>query len=91
MIEVIAFIFVFIIAVLLIKFINRTVTIEEARTNGIEKARAYIKAPVLLEDYAEVMGVSKDEVAALIEQGEMQAYKWNQYTFVENNPGPKQA
>lgn len=85
MIELISFFVVILIAWLLIKFISRKFSIEDARTKGVEKAKAYLKSPILVEDYVESKGVSKAEVDLLIGQGKIPAYSWHGYTFVEND------
>jgi hypothetical protein len=63
---------------------SREATLEEARTIGLQKARAHIHSPILLEDYAEARGIPKEELDSLIEQGEIPAYRWRQYTYIEN-------
>lgn len=85
MIELIFFIVVILIAWLLLKFLNREPSIEEARSIGVDKVKPHLKTPVLVEDYAESKGISKAEVDSLIGQGKIPAYSWHQYTYVEND------
>ena len=85
MIEIISFIVVMLIAWLLIKRLNRKITIEEARSRGIEEVKHHLKNPVLVEDYVASRQISKAEVDSLIRQGKIPAYSWHQYTYVEND------
>jgi hypothetical protein len=68
---------------LVVMYLRRNVTIEKARTRGLEVMKQHLKNPVLLEDYAEAKGLSKAEVDALVRQGKITAYQWYQYTYVE--------
>ena len=63
---------------------SREATLEEARTIGLQEARSHIHSPILLEDYAEARGIPKEKLDALIEHGEIPAYRWRQYTYIEN-------
>lgn len=85
MIEVISFFVVIIIAWSIIRLINREMTIDEARTKGVERVKLHLKNPVLVEDYAESRGISKAEVESLIDHGKITAYSWQKYTYVEND------
>ena len=85
MIKLISFIIVILIAFLLLRFLNKKTTIEEARNKGLEEAKAHLMNPVLVEDYVESKAISRDEVDALIRQGKISAYNWRQYTFIEND------
>ena len=68
----------------LFRMSRREATLEDARTIGLQKARSHIHSPILLEDYAEARGISKEELGSLIEQGEIPAFRWRQYTYIEN-------
>jgi len=63
---------------------NRKATLEEARTIGLQEARSHIHNPILLEDYTQAKGIPMEELESLIEQGKIPAYRWRQYTYIEN-------
>jgi len=75
---------VMLVAWSLFRMLNREATIEEARTIGLQKASQHIHHPILLEDYIAAKRIPKEEMVSLIEQGEIPAYSWRQYTFIEN-------
>ena len=75
---------VMLVAWSLFRMLNREATLEEARTIGLQKASSHIHNPILLEDYTEAKRIPKEELDSLIEQGEMPAYRWRQYTYIEN-------
>lgn len=66
-------------------YLRKEVSLEKARTKGIEAAKVHLKNPVLLEDYVAARGVPKTEVEALVSQGKIPAFNWYQYTFVESD------
>lgn len=79
------FIFVvLLVAWQLFRMSSRETTLEEARTIGLQEAMSHIQSPILIEDYAEARGIPKEDLDSLIEQGEIPAYRWRQYTFIEN-------
>jgi len=84
-IKIISFILVILIALLLIRFLNKESTIEEARTKGLEEVKPYLNNPILVEDYVETKGVTQAEIDSLIRQGKISAYNWHQFTFIEND------
>jgi len=63
---------------------SREATLEEAQTIGLQEARLHIQSPILLEYYAETRGISEETLVSLIDRGELPAYRWHQYTYVEN-------
>ena len=75
---------VLLVAWQLFRMSSREATLEEARTIGLQKARTHIHSPILLEDYAEARGIPKEEMDSLIEHGGIPAYRWRQYTYIEN-------
>ncbi len=75
---------VLLVAWQLFRMSSREATLEEARTIGLQKARLHIHSPILLEDYAEARGIPKEQLDSLIEQGKIPAYRWRQYTYIEN-------
>ena len=85
LIKIISFIAIILMALLLIRFINKESTIEEARTKGLKEAKLYLNSPVLVEDYVESNGITQAEIDSLIRHGKISAYSWHQFTFVEND------
>ena len=59
-------------------------TLDEARTVGLQEASAYIQSPILLNDYAEARGISKEKLESMVKQEVIPSYKWHQYIFIEN-------
>ncbi len=84
MIKLLIIFVVLLVAWQLFRMLSREATLEEARTIGLQKARSHIHSPILLEDYAEARGIPKEELDSLIEQGEIPAYRWRQYTYIED-------
>jgi len=64
--------------------LSKQMTLDEAKTIGLAEAAGHIQNPILLEDYVLERGVSLRDINSLIERGDMPAYQWRQYTFVEN-------
>ena len=85
MVEIVLFITVILIALMLIRILNKGTTIEEARKKGINKVKHHLQNPVLVEDYIESHDISRARIDALISQGEIPAYSWRDFTFIEND------
>jgi len=84
MIRLVIIFIVMLVAWQLFRTLSRKTTLEEARTIGLQKAGSHINNPILLEDYAEAKRIPKEELDSLIEQGKIPAYRWRQYTYIEN-------
>ncbi|MCJ8312449.1 MAG: hypothetical protein HRU38_05785 [Saccharospirillaceae bacterium] len=66
------------------RILSRQSTIDEARTIGLDEAGQYIQNPILSEDYVQERGISLQILGSLIERGDIPAYQWRQYIYVEN-------
>ncbi len=60
------------------------VTLEAARSVGLQEAERHIQSPILLEDYAQARGISKEELESMVSQGDIPSFRWHQYTYIEN-------
>ncbi len=75
---------VMLVAWQLFRMLSREATLEEARTIGLQKAKSHIHNPILLEDYTEAKRIPKEALDSLIAKGKIPAYRWRQYTYIEN-------
>lgn len=86
MLELVVIVLVLLLGWLWIKYLGRDVSLQQARTKGLELVKGHLDNPVLLEDYARSKGISKEEVYILVHQGKLPSYKWHQHIFVEDDP-----
>lgn len=54
-------------------------------SSAFEKSKKYLSSPVFVDEYIEETGLTDEEVKAQINEGNLSAYQYDEFLFIEKN------